>query len=60
MNHTTIGNQITKARGFNLNLTDAPAFGNGSMAAPTERTFAMLAHLFPLIIWPWMHMAKKH
>ena len=53
MNQTIIENQIAKARRFNLNLEDAPSFGAGAMAAPEERTFAMLAHLFPLIIWPW-------
>jgi uncharacterized protein len=53
MNQTNIENQIAQARRFHLNLEDAPAFGAGAMAAPEERTFAMLAHLFPLIIWPW-------
>ncbi|MDB6132942.1 MAG: hypothetical protein JWM59_1185 [Verrucomicrobiales bacterium] len=31
----------------------APAFGSGIMSAGQERTFVMLAHLFPLIIWFW-------
>lgn len=36
-----------------IRIEAAPAFGQGSMPAATERTFVLLAHLFPLIIWPW-------
>jgi uncharacterized Tic20 family protein len=36
-----------------LKFEQAPAFGSGSMAAATEPLYAMLAHLFPLIIWFW-------
>lgn len=36
-----------------LKFETAPAFGLGSMPAESERTFVLLAHLFPLIIWPW-------
>ena len=36
-----------------LKLEDAPPFGAGSMPADKERTFALLAHLFSLIIWLW-------
>ena len=36
-----------------LKLEDAPPFGAGAMPADKERTFAMLAHLFPLIVWFW-------
>ena len=39
--------------GFKLTLEDAPAFGAGSMPAKDENLFVMLAHLFPLIVWPW-------
>lgn len=31
----------------------APAFGSGTMPVAQERTFVMLVHLFPLIIWFW-------
>ena len=53
MNTIDIKQQIAKARRFNLVLEDAPAFGAGSMPAQEEPRFAMLAHLFPLIVWPW-------
>jgi uncharacterized protein len=36
-----------------LKQEDAPAFGSGPMAARDERTFVILAQLFPLIVWPW-------
>jgi len=36
-----------------IRIEAAPAFGQGSMPAASERTFVLLAHLFPLIIWPW-------
>ncbi len=36
-----------------ITIEAAPAFGQGSMPAATERNFVLLAHLFPLIIWPW-------
>jgi uncharacterized Tic20 family protein len=36
-----------------LKLEEAPPFGAGSMPAEKERTFALLAHLFSLIIWLW-------
>jgi uncharacterized Tic20 family protein len=58
MNHTAIENQLAKARRFQLNLEEAPAFGAGTMPASEERTFAMLAHLFPLIVWPWKRKAS--
>lgn len=44
---------ISNARRLSLNLEQAPAFGSGSMPAESERTFVMLAHLFPLIVWFW-------
>ena len=53
MNDTAIQNQLAKVRGIHMRLEDAPAFGAGSMPAEQERTFAILAHLFPLIIWLW-------
>ena len=39
-----------------IRIESAPAFGGGTMPAEQERTFVLLAHLFPLIIWPW----KRH
>ena len=36
-----------------LKLEDAPSFGKGVMPIEEERTFAMLSHLFPLVIWFW-------
>jgi len=36
-----------------IRIEAAPAFGQGTMPAESERTFVLLAHLFPLIIWPW-------
>jgi uncharacterized Tic20 family protein len=36
-----------------LRIESAPAFGGGTMPFESERTFVLLAHLFPLIVWPW-------
>lgn len=36
-----------------IQIEAAPAFGQGSMSVANERTFVLLAHLFPLVIWPW-------
>lgn len=36
-----------------LKIEDAPPFGEGVMQIKEERMFAMLSHLFPLIIWFW-------
>ena len=36
-----------------LKFEDAPAFGTGAMPAEQERTFALLSHIFSLIIWLW-------
>lgn len=41
-----------------IRIESAPAFGGGSMSAEQERTFVLLAHLFPLIIWPWKRSAS--
>lgn len=41
-----------------IRIESAPAFGGGSMSADQERTFVLLAHLFPLIIWPWKRNAS--
>ena len=35
-----------------LRIEAAPAVGQGSMPAETEKTFVLLAHLFPIIVWP--------
>lgn len=53
MNTIDIPQQIAKTLRINLVLEDAPAFGAGSMPAQEEPLFVMLAHLFPLIVWPW-------
>lgn len=58
MNSTALQTQFNKARRFHLNLEEAPAFGAGSMPAEKEPLFAMLAHVFPLIIWPWKRKAS--
>ena len=41
-----------------IRIESAPAFGGGSMSAGQERTFVLLAHLFPLVIWPWKRSAS--
>lgn len=41
-----------------IRIESAPAFGGGSMSIEQERTFVLLAHLFPLIIWPWKRKAS--
>lgn len=41
-----------------LKLEDAPPFGQGTMSADEERTFAMLSHLFPVIFWFWKRKAS--
>ena len=41
-----------------IRIESAPAFGGGSMSAEQERAFVLLAHLFPLIIWPWKRSAS--
>ncbi|MBX7209298.1 MAG: DUF4870 domain-containing protein [Verrucomicrobiaceae bacterium] len=45
---------------FNLRLRfeEAPAPGGGQMPAEQERIFVILAHLFPIIIWPWKRKAS--
>jgi len=42
-----------------LKLEDAPSFGKGVMPIEEERTFAMLSHLFPLIIWFWKRRSSE-
>ncbi len=39
-----------------IRLETAPAFGLGKLDASSDQTFCLLAHLFPLIIFPW----KRH
>ena len=36
-----------------VRIESAPAFGGGSMSVDQEKTFVLLAHLFPLVVWPW-------
>lgn len=35
-----------------IRIESAPSFGQGPMPAETEKTFVLLAHLFPIIVWP--------
>jgi uncharacterized Tic20 family protein len=35
-----------------IRIEAAPAFGQGEMPIEKERTFVLLAHLIPLIVWP--------
>lgn len=48
--------QLDPSNRLPLRIEAAPAFGGGTMDAKQEMTFVLLAHLFPLIIWPW----KRH
>ena len=48
--------QLDPSNRLPLRIESAPAFGGGTMDAKQEMTFVLLAHLFPLIIWPW----KRH
>ena len=41
-----------------IRIESAPAFGGGSMSVEKEKTFVLLAHLFPLVIWPWKRAAS--
>jgi uncharacterized Tic20 family protein len=50
MNTPAIQNLTSR---FPLKLEDGPPFGAGSMPADKERTFALLAHVFSLIVWLW-------
>jgi len=50
MNSPAIQNLAAR---FPLKLEEAPPFGAGAMPADKERTFALLSHLFSLIIWLW-------
>ena len=36
-----------------IRIESAPAFGGGSMPQKQEMNFVLLAHLIPIIIWPW-------
>ena len=41
-----------------LRIEAAPAFGGGTMPVDSERTFVLLAHIIPLIIWPLKRTAS--
>jgi uncharacterized Tic20 family protein len=49
MNSTT----LDPSNRLPIRIESAPAFGQGTMPVESERTFVLLAHLLPLIIWPW-------
>lgn len=53
-----IQTQLADIRSFRLQLEEAPAFGAGFMPAKEESLFVMLAHFFPLIVWPWKRNAS--
>ena len=48
--------QLDPTNRLPIRIESAPAFGQGSMPVESEHTFVLLAHLFPIIIWPW----KRH
>jgi uncharacterized protein len=48
----------TLSHRLHLQFDDAPAFGSGAMPAAQDRTFTLLAILFPLIVWPWKRSAS--
>ncbi len=54
MNTVTVPESVNRF----LKLEDAPAFGAGSMSAEQDRTFVLLAQLFPIIVWPWKRKAS--
>ena len=56
--NNNIQTQLANIRSFRLQLEDAPAFGTGPMPAKDELLFVMVAHFFPLIIWPWKRSAS--
>jgi uncharacterized Tic20 family protein len=41
-----------------IRIEAAPAFGQGDMSIDNERTFVLLAHLIPLIVWPLKRKAS--
>jgi hypothetical protein len=41
-----------------IRIEAAPAFGGGTMPVDSERTFVLLAHIIPLIIWPLKRTAS--
>lgn len=49
----TQANTLDPSNRLPIRIEAAPAFGQGTMPVETERTFVLLAHLFPLVIWPW-------
>jgi uncharacterized Tic20 family protein len=49
MNNTT----LDPSNRLPIRIESAPAFGGGTMSVEQERNFVLLAHLFPIIIWPW-------
>jgi uncharacterized Tic20 family protein len=55
--NTTAFTSITRADSF-MAIESAPPFGAGSMTPGDEKLFVALAHLFPLIVWPWKRKAS--
>ena len=55
--NTVSSESIARATAL-LNVEPAPAFGQGSLSVSDEKLFVVLAHLFPLIVWPWKRKAS--
>lgn len=48
-----IANTTDSVHRLPLRIEAAPAFGGGTMSVEEERTFVLLAHLFPIVVWLW-------
>jgi uncharacterized Tic20 family protein len=55
--NSTASDSITRAASL-LSIESGPPFGAGSMTPGDEKLFLVLAHLFPLIVWPWKRRAS--
>ena len=58
MNTNAPQNSSIKVSPFKLTLEAAPASGTGTMPAQEKTHFAMSAHLFPVIVWPWKRKVR--
>lgn len=58
MNTESTTVQLDPSNRLPIRIETAPAFGGGTMDAKQEMTFVLLAHLFPIIIWPWKRSAS--
>lgn len=55
--NTVSSDSIARAASL-LHVESAPPFGAGRMTPADEKLFVVLAHLFPLIVWPWKRKAS--